>query len=129
MVTPVDVVERLYERWCGGDLRALADEVDPSVELIQDPLAPEAALHGREGWERWAARWEDAYRELSICPDALIPVDDAHVLALVSITGRPAAGGASRSWAAAHVWTVRDGRVVRWQAHLDLDAARATLDA
>ena len=129
MATAVTVVEQLYDRWRAGDLRALAGEVDPGVELVADPLVPSAVLHGRDGWEQWAGRWEERFAELEIRSDALIPMDDTHVLALVSMRAQPAGGGAPLQWAAAHVWTVRDGRVARWQAHTDLDAARATLDA
>ena len=60
--------------------------------------------------------------------DGLIPFDREHVLALVSIDATPAGGGAPRRWAAAHVWTVREGRISRWETHLDLAVARHTLD-
>ena len=33
------------------------------------------------------------------------------------------------SWAAAHLWTVREGRIAGWETHMDLAAARETLDA
>ena len=41
----------------------------------------------------------------------------------------PTGGNTPLSWAAAHLWTVRDGRITGWEAHMDLAAARETLDA
>jgi hypothetical protein len=31
-------------------------------------------------------------------------------------------------WAAAHLWTPREGRIARWETHVDLGVARRTLD-
>jgi hypothetical protein len=31
-------------------------------------------------------------------------------------------------WAAAHLWTLREGRIARWETHVDLGVARRTLD-
>ena len=60
--------------------------------------------------------------------DGLVPIDSDNVLALVSITATPAGGSHPLQWAAAHVWTVREGRIARWQTHLDLGVAKHTLD-
>ena len=129
MSTAADVADRLYERWNSDGLAVLADSVDPSIELITDPLRPaESALHGVDGWERWVARWEQSYDDVHINVDALVPMDRENVLALVSITATPTGAASPLSWAAAHVWTVRDGRIARWEAHMDLAAARRTLD-
>ena len=129
MWTAADVADSLYERWNSDGLSVLSDSVDPSIELITDPLHPhESALHGVDGWEHWVARWEQSYEDVHINVDALVPIDIENVLALVSITATPTGASSPLSWAAAHVWTVRDGRIARWEAHMDLAAARRTLD-
>lgn len=126
--TAAEVADQLYARWNGGGLRDLIDSVDPEVELICDPLRPvESALHGTAGWEQWVKRWQETYETMRITIDGLVPTDDEHVLAFVSIDATPRGGGQQLSWAAAHLWTIRAGRVVRWETHLDLGLARATL--
>jgi len=129
MSSSLDVADRLYERWNSDGLAVLADSVDPSIELITDPLRPaESALRGVDGWERWVARWEQSYQQVHVNVDALVPMDPENVLALVSITATPTGATTPLSWAAAHLWTVRDGRIARWETHMDLAAARRTLD-
>lgn len=129
MSTAAQLAGRVYERWNAGLLAALADSVDPEIELVCDPLRPaESTLRGIEGWTRWAQRWERSYASMHVTIDGLIPMDREHVLALVSIDATPAGGGQPRRWAAAHVWTVRDGRIARWEMHVDLAVARHTLD-
>jgi hypothetical protein len=126
--TAADVAEGLYARWNANELAVLTDTVDPDVELICDPLHPvESALRGIEGWNRWVARWNDSYEQMHITIDGLIPMSAEHVLALVSITATPRGGRRQLSWAAAHVWTVRNGRIARWETHVDINVARGTL--
>jgi ketosteroid isomerase-like protein len=126
--TAADVADQLYARWNDDGLSVLTDSVDPDVELICDPLRPvESALRGIEGWKQWVARWDESYETMHITIDGLIPMGAEHVLALVSITATPRSGGKELRWAAAHVWTVRDGRIARWESHVDIALARGTL--
>ncbi len=130
MTTVVKAAERLYARWNADGLAVLGAYIDPEVVLVCDPLRPEeSALHGVSGWQRWVARWEDAYEDVRIVVDGLVPIDAEHVLALVSITASPRVGVGALHWAAAHLWTLRDGRIAGWATHLDLAAARDTLAA
>ena len=127
--TPTEVADRLYDRWNTDGLSVCADSVDPAIELICDPLRPdETALRGIEGWQQWVARWEEGYEAMHITVDGLVPVDHEHVLALVSISATPRGGHHPLRWAAAHLWCVRNGRIARWETHLDLGAARRTLE-
>jgi ketosteroid isomerase-like protein len=124
-----DVAAQLYARWNDDGLAALASEsVDPAVELVCDPLRPEeSTLRGVDGWLAWAARWDEGYEAMRITIDGLIPMGPDHVLALVSFSATPRGGNHELTWAAAHVWTMRDGRVARWESHVDIALARGTL--
>ena len=129
VMTATEVADHVYARWNEGGLSVLADRVHPEIELICDPLRPaESALRGIEGWNQWVARWERSYESMHVTIDGLVPIDRDHVLALVSIEATPTGGTQPLRWAAAHVWTVREGRISRWETHLDLGLARRTLD-
>ena len=122
------VAEQLYARWNQDGLQALTDSVHPEVELVCDALRPvETALRGLDGWHQWVARWDGSYETMQITTDGVIPIDDHNALALVSITATPRGGQQELHWAAAHLWTFRDGQIARWESHVDLDAARGTL--
>lgn len=122
------MARRLYDRWNEHGVASLTDSVTADVELVPDPLLAGEPQRGIEAWNRWVARWEDCYAHVHITPDALLALDDTHVLAFVSISATPTGAAESLRWAAAHVWTIRDRQIAGWQAHMDLDAARATLD-
>lgn len=130
MTPAVEVADRLYARWNAAGLSVLSDLVDPGIEVICDPLRPaESALRGLDGWQEWVARWERRYEAVHVTVDGLVPVDAEHVLAFVSIEATPQGAAAPLRWAAAHLWTLRNGRIAGWEPHLDLAAARRTLDA
>ena len=130
MTPAVEVADRLYARWNAAGLSVLSDQIDPGIEVICDPLRPvESALRGLDGWQEWVARWERHYEAVHVTVDGLVPVDAEHVLAFVSITATPQGASAPLHWAAAHLWTLRNGRIAGWEPHLDLAAARRTLDA
>jgi len=119
----------VYSRWNEDGLAVLTDSVDPAIVLVCDPLRPdESSLHGIEGWKQWVKRWETGYEAMHITIDGLIPIDSEHVLALVSFQATPRGGHHVLNWAAAHLWAVRDGRIARWETHLDLGVARDTLN-
>jgi ketosteroid isomerase-like protein len=129
VTTATEVADHVYTRWNEGGLSVLTDRIHPEIELICDPLRPaESALRGIDGWNHWVARWESSYESMHVTIDGLIPIDRDHVLALVSIEATPTGGTQRLRWAAAHVWTVREGRISRWETHLDLGLARRTLD-
>jgi len=130
MTSAVEVAHRLYERWNADGLRVLGDSIDPAVEVITDPLRrDETALRGALGWQQWVARWEQRYAGVYITVDGLVPIDAEHVLAFVSISATPSGADKPLHWAAAHLWTLREGRIAGWETHLDLEAARSTLEA
>ncbi len=123
-----EVAEGLYARWNENGLAALTESVHPDVELVCDALRPvETALHGLDGWREWVARWDVNYETMKITTDGVIPMGDDHALALVSITATPRGSEQELCWAAAHLWSFRDGRIARWESHVDLDIARRTL--
>jgi ketosteroid isomerase-like protein len=130
MHTAIEVTDHLYQRWNAAGLSVLSDSVDPAIELITDPLRPaESALRGEAGWQQWVDRWEESYDDVHVTVDGLVPLDAEHVLALVSITATPTGADGPLQWAAAHLWTLREGRIAGWEMHLDLAAACRTLDA
>lgn len=123
-----EVADQLYARWNDDGLSVLTDRVDPAIELVCDPLRPaESTLHGIEGWHQWVERWDSSYESMHITIDGLIAMSPEHVLALVSINAVPRGGNHELTWAAAHVWTVREGRIARWETHVDIELARGTL--
>ena len=126
--TAAEIAGQLYVRWNDSGVCGLTDSVDPEVELVCDPLHPaESTLRGIDGWNRWVARWNESYDAMHVTTDVVIPLGGEHVLALVSIRATARGCRQQRRWAAAHLWTIRNGRIARWEPHVDLAMAARTL--
>ena len=118
----VDVVRRVYVEWGRGNWRPKFDFYDPEMEwgwsdefpglrgVYRDPAERNKRLYEwLSGWEDWRAEAEEYV------------VHGDHVVVLTRYRGRGKGSGAAVDTKGAHVWTLRDGKVVR----LEVFATRA----
>jgi ketosteroid isomerase-like protein len=113
----VELVRRLYEAWNVDGLEPVRAALDREVEVLGHPTLPEPGpIRGREDVIAWLERMLDAWEELSVHVEQVIDAGD-RVVALVRLSGRGKGSGVPvRGGLDAHVWTLRDGKVVagRW---------------
>jgi ketosteroid isomerase-like protein len=112
----VEVVRAIYEHWRRGD--PARELLDPEIEW-STPHPDASGLHGREEvlvfLRRYAGTFEDYRMEL----DELRDLGDHRVLARFSESGRGKGSGAETQLSATGIWTVRDGRAIRFRAGID----------
>ena len=111
----VKIVRRLIEAGHGGNFSMFLESIDPEIEV-------EASLGGDlDGTYRGPAdltemlrafwdEFDDHRTEVEEC----IPTGDDVVLG-VRFYGRGKSSGVEIDWPAWHVWTLRDGKAVRWR--------------
>jgi len=119
----VELVKQLYSRWEQGDLRAGREILDESLTTVWAPGFPTAGIyrgpHEHAGAMReWLGEWDD----FALSADEFIDAGDSVVVPFsVRARGKGSGAWVERRWA--HVWTLRNGRVVRFEVHLDVDRA------
>lgn len=122
----LDLVRRAYAAYAAGDVATVFTLLHPEVEIVQTPLLPWGGTYRgvagaqaffRSLWEHTAATPE---------PETFIPAGE-DVVVVGRLRGQARATGASIDLAVAHVWTVRDGRVLRFAAYIDTPAMLAAL--
>jgi ketosteroid isomerase-like protein len=123
----VELLRRITEVFNRGDLEgaiALADpppefEFVPSGVLIPDLADVQRGPGGlRRVAEVFSGEFDDPHVELH----ELIDVGD-QVFVWSTFRGRGKHSGVETAWDIFGVWTVRDGRIVRWLGFTDRDAA------
>lgn len=121
MTSPnVQTIERLYDDFGRGDIPAVLGRLDPRVEwIVMDGspypgtyTGPDAVLNGI--FMRLGTEWEG----FGVEPHEYLDAGE-HVVALGRYNGSYRTTGRSMSAAFAHVWTLRDGRVVRFRQYFD----------
>jgi uncharacterized protein len=122
----VEVVRAIHEALARGESPATLRLLHPDIEYVNPPGAVEP------GTRRGIAAYEDALRSINEAfEDIRINVREIkdvgdRVVVFATYTARGSSSGAQRENQDAHVWTLRDGRAVRFQWFSDpADALKA----
>jgi ketosteroid isomerase-like protein len=106
----------MYEAWNRSGGVPQLQWVDPAIEVEApaDALLGGETYRGHAGFSKFLDSFWDAFENHHIEIEECIPAGD-DVLLTVHYYGRGKASGIevdARDW---HVWTLRDGKVVRWR--------------
>jgi ketosteroid isomerase-like protein len=114
----VEIVRRIYEAWRDG--RSARGFMDPQIEYVNPPDAVEPGI--RRGPDSFA-RFRDVYDDVQIEPLELIDAgEDVVVIAAVRAVAR--GSGVPIDLRQGYVWTLRDGKAVRFRWFNDPAQAR-----
>lgn len=112
----VAALQRGYEALNRGDLSVVLELLDPDIEWHQPEPSPEAGTHtGRDSFERFLRGWIDSFDGFQVEPEQVTERDD-RLIAIVHQSGRGRSSGVQVDARLAHVWTVKEGRAIRWEA-------------
>src|SRR3954447_3908258 len=123
----VDVVRRLYSFRLDatGMVRGNFDNVfldyfHADVEIVPPLSYPdiESSYRGQEGVRRWFQQMDEIWDNWRMEPERFFDAG-SQVVVFVHVSGRAKQSGAALAISAAHVVTLRDGRVTRADVFLD----------
>ena len=127
-VDNIEVVRRGYEAHARGEHAAVLALLHAEVEILQTPLLPwGGSYRGHEGAREFFRRLAEEVDALPE-PEEFIPAGDA-VAVTGRLRGRARASGKAFDLAIVHVWTLREGRVARFEAYIDTPRMLAALSA
>jgi ketosteroid isomerase-like protein len=119
----VDQLRQGYEALNRGDVSVVLELLDPNIEWHEPSPSPDAGSHrGRESFERFIRGWIESFDGFRIEPERVVD-RGGRLIAIVRQSGRGHASGVEVEARLAHVWTVEDGRAVRWEAVPRVDDA------
>ena len=124
----IQVIEQLYGAFASGDMGTIAD-------LLADTDWTEAEGMPYGGRYSGATQvFENVFVKIAADidgfaarPDELLPAGDDRVLALGRYSGTGKAGPLDAAFA--HVWTVKDGRIVKFVQYADTHLFREAIGA
>jgi ketosteroid isomerase-like protein len=112
----VEALERGYAALNRGDLSVVRDLLDPDIEWHEPGPSLEAGNHrGRDGFERFFRGWLESFEGFRVEPERVVERGDQLVV-VVRQTGTGRSSGVQVETRLAHVWTIADGKAVRWEA-------------
>jgi ketosteroid isomerase-like protein len=122
-----DYVRGWIDAWNRGEIEALIAEASPDVEWVVTREHPDATTHrGPEAVGAYLRDW------ISTMPDLRIEIAELEetankVMVVLLLTGTGSGSGATTEVRTAMISTFRDGKPVRTEEFLDVDAARRAL--
>jgi ketosteroid isomerase-like protein len=107
----VEIVRRFYEH-IGREGELMVGLLDEDVEFDF------AWMHGRgaDAWRRAIAEWAGTFEEWRIEAREVIDVGPSQLIAIVRDRARAKGSGAEIDNEFAHLWTIREGLVIRFEA-------------
>jgi len=124
----IETIRGLYAAFAKGDIPAVLGAMDPQVEWMEAEgfpyagtyVGPDAVLQGV--FMRLGTEW-DGYQAAA---DEVLDVGDT-VVGLGHYSGRYKATGKEFRAPFAHVFRLRDGKIVKFQQYTDTAVVQATL--
>ena len=107
----VGIVQRLYEEWNQG--RLVWDLIDPDIVVEFEGGILKGTYRGHAGFTEALDSFWTAFEEPRIDVESFESSGD-DVLVALRYSARGRTSGIEVDAAGRHVWTVRDGRCVRW---------------
>jgi ketosteroid isomerase-like protein len=117
----VDILRSLYAAINRGDLAGILRLQADDVEWLGPSVFPDLdePHHGHAGVRTYAARVTEAWDRFRITTERFIELGE-EVLVLTREQGRGRGSGVPvQSRGTAHLWKLRDGKVVRFQVYWD----------
>jgi uncharacterized protein len=119
----VEVVRRGYEAFNRGNLDGMVADFAPTFEYVASGAVPgtRGVYRGPEGFKEfmgWFGEFSGARADIKELTDA-----GDRVLAGITARGRGKRSGVESGWHLWHLWTLRDGKVVRGEGFTDRDEA------
>ncbi len=110
----VDTVRALYDAWNNPGTNDPLEFISDDFEWVNPPYAVEPGTrHGHEGWTDALEALSSAFRHATHEPVEVRAVGD-QILGFTTFTATTA-DGRTFSQAEQHLWTLRAGKVIRFQ--------------
>ncbi len=125
--SPLEKLHVLYEEWARGDYSRgdiFDREMEGGTSGMGDPIRFRSYEEFVAAMREWLSAWE---RPLTIEAEEYIESGD-RILVLIHWSGRGKGSGAQIEGQGAHLWTFREGLVVRYEVYRDRDEARSALE-
>jgi uncharacterized protein len=119
----VELLKQGYEAFNQGDLEDVFELLDPGIEWVTDERVPFAGTyHGHDEIRQLLRDQEEVFGQLAMEPYEFFETGD-QVVVFVRQRARGHASGAEIEITIGHLWTIRNGKAVRWQGFPEREKA------
>lgn len=110
----VETVERVVAGWLRGDPSTIELIAEDVVYVSPQTMTGGGTYHGHEGVLRWVVEWRQEWTDYELSLERITDFGDK-VLTVEHNTATGKRSGVRLERRTFSVWTLRDGKVVRWE--------------
>jgi ketosteroid isomerase-like protein len=119
----LETLRGAYEAISRGDWETAFEAAEPEFEFVPPSESPDSApVKGVEHVKAWLADQQETVGDLSLELEELMEAK-GFVVALIRLRIRPHGSDADFELRIAHVWTLRDGKLIRCQVFPEREKA------
>jgi ketosteroid isomerase-like protein len=116
----VEIVRRLYRAVNSVGLQAIVEFAHTDMEAVLPPYWPDAStIRGVELVQEVARQWVETFESFNVDPERLLDAGPRRVVAYVRDRGRIKGSDSEIDTRFIHVWTLKEGKILRWQVFAD----------
>jgi ketosteroid isomerase-like protein len=121
MGTNATIIEGAYAAFARGDIAGVIDLLDDDIEWCSPATLPQGGrFHGKDGVGQFFHGVGAGWSTLALNVESVSEAGEAQVIGVLRADGTRRDGGPS-GYGAAHVFTVRNDKIVRFREYTDLD--------
>jgi ketosteroid isomerase-like protein len=110
----LDVIDEMYALSTSDDIEAMVALLAPGFELdVTSYVFNPAVWHGEEGAREWLRQAREVWDTPHYDIEQIHELDDKRAIAVVTLKGKARQSGIEVELRQTHLWTIRDGLVVR----------------
>jgi ketosteroid isomerase-like protein len=111
----VEMVRRIYEALLRDDLEAALELIDPDVEYVNPDYAVDSGVRrGHAGIRANVENMRKAFEQWRFQPEEYVEAGD-QVIVVGAFSARGRDSGIEIERRMSRLWTIRDGRIIRYQ--------------
>jgi ketosteroid isomerase-like protein len=120
----VEIVQRILEVWGKEGTPVPSGLLHPDIEWVNPPDAVEGGVRrGVDAFEHAARSVEETFSGPRLEIERVSTAGDDDVVVIATLRGRGAGSGAEVARRQGYVWTIRDGRAIRFRWFNDASEA------
>jgi ketosteroid isomerase-like protein len=116
----VQLIRGVFEGWDAAGVEGMLKFFHDDVDYL--PIEEDDVIHGHEELRRYFSRWMEPWEDFQVAPTDFVASGD-HVVNGASMHGRGRGSGIQTSMEYWQAWTIREGKVARWEEHFERRAA------
>ena len=113
----VELLRDCYRQLNEGGFAVIADLFAPEFAMDAPQGVESSQAHDKAGLQEWFRKMDEVWEGLVFHPVEISALDADRVIAVVRTSGRAKASGIEIDQQLTHVWTLRDGKAVRFDAY------------